>query len=224
MLSALLGKKIGMTQVHDEAGVLHPVTVVQAGPCSVLQVKTAGTDGYDAVQIGFQDVKPHRATKPQIGHAARSGCGPKRFVRECRLDAPTDLKVGSTLTVAVFEGIQHVDVIGTSKGKGFAGVMKRHHFAGQPASHGTERKHRSPGSIGAHATNRGWGGDIKKGKRMAGHMGNARCTSRNHKLISVDKENHLLLIQGSVPGANGGFVMVRASKTARAAKVPAEAG
>ncbi|MGA2264861.1 MAG: 50S ribosomal protein L3 [Phycisphaerae bacterium] len=215
MLSALLGKKIGMTQVYDEAGAVHPVTVVQAGPCSVLQVKTAQTDGYDAVQIGFQDVKAHRATQPQIGHAAKANTAPKRFVRECRLAAPTDLAVGATLTVEVFEGVVQVDVIGTTKGKGFAGVMKRHHFAGQPASHGTERKHRSPGSISAHATNRGWGGDIKKGKRMAGHMGHVRCTSRNHKLIGIDKENHLLLIQGSVPGANGGFVLIRASKTAK---------
>ncbi len=218
MLSALLGRKIGMTQVHDEAGVLHPVTVVQAGPCSVLQVKTAQTDGYHAVQLGFKDVKPQRATRPQISHAAKAGTSPKRFVRECRLEGPSDLEVGATLTVAVFEGVEHVDVIGTTKGKGFAGVMKRHHFSGQPGSHGTERKHRSPGSIGAHASNRGWGGDIKKGKRMAGHMGNVRCTSRNHKLIAVDKENHLLLIQGSVPGANGGFVLVRASKTAKAAQ------
>jgi len=132
--------------------------------------------------------------------------------------------VGATLTVEVFEGVPFVDVIGTTKGKGFAGVMKRHHFGGQPASHGTERKHRSPGSIAAHATNRGWGGDIKKGKRMAGHMGNVRCTSRNHKLVSVDKENHLLLIQGSVPGANGGYVMIRASKKAGAAKAAADQG
>ena len=215
MLSALLGKKIGMTQVYDEAGAVHPVTVVQAGPCSVLQVKTAQTDGYDAVQIGFQDVKAARATKPLIGHAAKANTAPKRFVRECRLAAPTDLAVGATLTVEVFEGVVQVDVIGTTKGKGFAGVMKRHHFSGQPASHGTERKHRSPGSISAHATNRGWGGDIKKGKRMAGHMGHVRCTSRNHKLIGIDKANHLLLIQGSVPGANGGFVLIRASKTAK---------
>jgi large subunit ribosomal protein L3 len=117
--------------------------------------------------------------------------------------------------------VSKVDVIGTTKGKGFAGVMKRYHFAGQPASHGTERKHRSPGSIGSHATNRGWGGDIKKGKRMAGHMGHVRCTSRNHKLVGVDKENHLLLIQGAVPGANGGFLFIRASTTA---KKPAEQG
>jgi len=219
MLSALLGKKIGMTQVYDEAGAVQPVTVVQAGPCSVLQVKTAETDGYHAVQLGLEDVKPHRASKPQIAHAAKAGASAKKFVREFRLAAaPEGIQAGQTLTVAVFEGISVVDVIGTSKGKGFAGVMKRHHFAGQPASHGTERKHRSPGSIGAHATNRGWGGDIKKGKRMAGHMGSARCTSRNHELVGIDKENNLLLIKGSVPGANGGFVLIRESKTAKIAK------
>jgi len=216
MLSALLGKKIGMTQVYDAEGVLHPVTVVQAGPCSVLQVKTVENDGYDAVQIGFEEVKAHRATKPGVGHAAKAGAKPMKFIREVRLAAPAaDVQPGATVTVEAFDGVQFVDVIGTSKGKGLAGAMKRHHFAGLPASHGTERKHRSPGSIGAHTTNRGWGGDIKKGKRMAGHMGDARCTSRNHKLVGVDKENNLLLIKGTVPGANGGYVVVRVSKTAR---------
>jgi large subunit ribosomal protein L3 len=219
MLSALLGKKIGMTQVYDDDGNIHPVTVIQAGPCSVLQVKTAVSDGYDAVQLGFEDVKPHRTTKPLIGHAAKSGSAPKKFIREYRLgDGPTDVETGAVLTVEAFEGVEYVDVIGTTKGKGFAGVMKRHHFGGQPASHGTERKHRSPGSISAHATNRGWGGDIKKGKKMAGHMGAVRCTSRNHKLVGIDKENNLLLIKGAVPGANGGFVIVRVSKTARVKK------
>ena len=222
MLSALLGKKIGMTQVHDEAGVVHPVTVVQAGPCTVLQVKTDKTDGYHAVQIGFGDVKAHRAHKPQIAHAAKAKATPKQFVRECRLDSASDLEAGATLTVEVFEGVGHVDVVGTTKGKGFAGVMKRHHFGGQCSSHGTERKHRSPGSIAAHATNRGWGGDIKKGKRMAGHMGHVHCTSRHHKLVGVDKENNLLLIQGAVPGANGGFVLIRASRTMKVKKAPAE--
>ena len=221
MLPALLGKKIGMTQVYDAAGTLMPVTVVQAGPCSILQVKSAATDGYDAVQLGFQDVRPHRATHPQIGHAAKAGASPKKVVREVRLDgAPQEgLAPGATLTVESFEGVSQVDVIGVSKGKGFAGVMKRHHFAGMPASHGTERKHRSPGTISAHATNRGYGGDIKRGKRMAGQMGRARCTNRRLKLVGIDKENHLLLIQGSVPGASGGFVTVRKSrpKAARAA-------
>ncbi len=217
MLSALLGKKIGMTQVYDEDGVVQPVTVVEAGPCSVLQVKTVETDGYNAVQLGLEDAKPHRAAKPQIGHAAKAGSSPKRFVREVRLPAPADgVQPGQTLTVETFEGVAAVDVIGTTKGKGFAGVMKRHHFKGMPASHGTERKHRASGSIGAHGSNRGWAGDIKKGKRMAGQMGNARCTSRNHALVGIDKENNLLLIKGSVPGANGGAVLVRASKTAKA--------
>lgn len=220
MKPALLGKKIGMTQVYDEAGVVHPVTVVQAGPCSVLQIKTAETDGYDAVQLGYQDVKPQRAAKPMIGHAAKANVGPKHFIREVRLTEPAgqDVQLGASLTVGIFEGVAHVDVIGTSKGKGYAGVMKRHNFKGMPDSHGTERKHRSPGTLSAHGTNRGWGGDIKKGKRMAGRMGNARCTSRNHKLIRIDPENHLLLIQGALPGANGGYLYIRASKTARAAK------
>jgi large subunit ribosomal protein L3 len=219
MLSALLGRKVGMAQVYDAAGGVQPVTVVQAGPCSVLQVKTVSCDGYDAVQLGFDDLKPQRASKPLTAHAAKANCTPKRFIREFRLTAPPgDIQPGQTLSVEVFEGVRFVDVTGTTKGKGFAGVMKRHRFTGLPGSHGTERKHRSPGSIGAHATNRGWGGDIKKGKRMGGHMGAVRCTSRNHKLVGVDRDNHLLLIKGAVPGANGGYVIVRASKTATLAR------
>jgi large subunit ribosomal protein L3 len=216
MVPAILGKKVGMTQVFDDKGVIHPVTVVQAGPCNVFQVKTVETDGYNAVQLGFGDIRPQRALKPMIGHAAKVGCKPKRFCREVRLDeALADVQPGQAVTVEVFEGVTFVDVIGTSKGKGYAGVMKRHHFTGQPASHGTERKHRSPGSISAHATNRGWGGDIKKGKRMSGHMGMVRITSKHNKLVAIDKENNLLLIQGSVPGANGGYVFIKASKTIR---------
>lgn len=214
MLPAILGKKIGMTQVYDDAGILHPVTVVEAGPCSVLQVKTAGTDGYEAVQLGFGEVKPHRAAKPQIGHAAKSQCGPKRFVREVRGPAE-EAEPGREITVEVFEGISFVDVIGTTKGRGFAGGVKRHGFKGQPASHGVERKHRSPGSIASHASNAGTGPKLKKGKRMAGHMGSSRNTSRNHKLVGIDKENNLLLIKGPLPGANGGLLLVRKSKTAK---------
>ncbi len=218
MLSALLGKKIGTTQVYDQAGVLQQVTVVQAGPCSVLQVKSVESDGYDAVQLGYSDRKARRATQAAVGHAAKSGAKAKAFIREVRLAKPADVQTGATLTVDVFEGVAMVDVIGTSKGKGFAGVMKRHKFAGMPASHGTERKHRSPGSISAHATNRGFGGDIKRGKRMAGHMGAVQVTSKNNRIVRVDKENNLLLVKGAVPGANGGFVFVRASKSAKAAK------
>ena len=215
MLPAMLGKKIGMTQVYDENGRIHPVTVVQAGPCSVLQVKNDETDGYHAVQIGLDDVKPHRAGKPSIGHAARAGVKPKKFVREVRLAEAADVEAGATLTVEQFEDVAFVDVVGTSKGKGFAGGMKRHKFGGQPATHGTERKHRSPGSIASHASNAGTGPKIKKGKRMAGHMGSVRCTSRNHKLVRVDRENNLLLIKGAVPGPAGAYVLIRKSKTAK---------
>jgi len=219
MIAALLGKKVGMTQVYDEDGNLLPVTVVQAGPCDVMQVKSVETDGYYAVQLGFDDLKPHRASKPQIGHAAKAGLKPKRFVREVRLDQPVeDVQPGQSLTVDVFEGVSHVDVTGTTKGKGYAGVMRRHNFGGQPATHGVERKHRSPGSIGGHANNAGRSGKIKKGKRMAGHMGNVRCTTRNHKIVGLDKDNNLLLIKGALPGANGGYLFIRASKTVGAKK------
>ena len=219
MIAALLGKKIGMTQVYDEQGLLQPITVVEAGPCSVLQVKTDETDGYNAVQLGLEDVKAQRAAKPQIGHAAKAGAKPKKFIREVRVDqAPTDIKQGQTLTVEVFEGIARVDVTGTTKGKGFAGGMKRYGFKGQPASHGVERKHRSPGSISSHASDAGKGPKIKKGKRMAGHMGSVRRTTCNKKLVGIDRENNLLLIRGPVPGPNGSWLFIRASKTAKAQK------
>jgi large subunit ribosomal protein L3 len=214
MNAAILGQKIGMTRVFDQDGTSIPVTVVQAGPCPILQVKTRQTDGYEAVQLGFGQVKPARATQPQIGHARKSKAGPQRFVREIRLGEAADKAVGEVVTVEIFEekGIKFVDVVGTSIGKGFQGVMKRHHFGGQPGSHGTERKHRSPGGIGA-SGNRGWGRCIKKGKRMAGHMGHERCTARNQRLVSVDKERNLLLIKGAVPGPKGGFVVVCKAKT-----------
>lgn len=215
MLPAILGKKIGMTQVYDEAGSLLPVTVVQAGPCIVMQVKTAETDGYDAVQIGFEDVKTHRAPKPRIGHAAKANTKPKRFTRELRLPEPPEVEVGASVTVESFKEVKIVDVVGVTKGKGFAGGMKRHGFKGQPASHGVERKHRSPGSISSHSSNAGTGPKPKKGKRMAGHLGAVRCTSRNHRLVAVDKENNLLVIKGSIPGANGGMLFVKESKTAK---------
>ena len=219
MLPAILGKKVGMTQVYDANGVLHPVTVLLAGPCTVMQVKTIETDGYQAVQLGYEDVKAHRASKPQIGNAAKASTKPKKFVREFRLDdANEGLEVGSTVTADDFEDIPHVDVIGITKGKGFAGVMKRYGFGGQCASHGVERKHRSGGSIGGHGTQLGTGPKIKKGKRMAGHMGHIRCSSRKHSLVRVDKENGLLLVQGSVPGPNGGYLMICKSKTAKVAK------
>jgi len=214
MIAALLGRKVGMTQVFDDEGRVCPVTVIQAGPCTVLQVKTAERDGYEAVQLGFEDVKPHRSTKPIIGHCVKAGAGPKRHITEVRAAGAVEQQVGQVLTVEVFEqaGVKYVDVTGTTKGRGFAGVMKRHGFGGQSRTHGVERKHRSPGSINAYASEEGDGGGLKKGKRMAGHMGSVKRTVRNHTLVGIDKEKNLLLVKGSVPGANGGLVMVRASK------------
>ncbi len=213
MTPALIGKKVGMTRIHGDNGVVTPVTVVQAGPCTVLQVKDNESDGYDAVQMGFEDCKPHRSTRPLIGHAAKAGTGPKRFARELRLNESADVSAGDVLSVDQFnEGVNFVDVTATSKGRGFQGVMKRWGFGGQLASHGVERKHRSPGSIGGHSdVARGCG--IRKGKKMAGHMGHVRRTARNLKLMGVDVENNLLLIKGSVPGPNGGVVFVRQAKT-----------
>jgi len=215
MTPALLGKKIGMTRIYDENGTVVPVTVVQAGPCAITQVKTVQTDGYNAVQLGFEPIKARHSTFPLIGHAAKAGVGPLRYFREIRLKEPTDRKPGESVTVDVFQGVRFVDVIGTSKGKGTAGVMKRHHFGGQPASHGTERKHRSPGSLASRATWRGQSGKPKKGVRMAGHMGMDRVTTRNHPLVKIDLENNLLLIKGALPGPNGGLLFVRQAVAAK---------
>jgi large subunit ribosomal protein L3 len=218
MTPALLGKKIGMTRIYDEKGKIVPVTVVEAGPCAVTQVKTTESDGYFAVQLGFDEVKPRFSTQPLMGHCAKSGVGPRRHFAEIRLKEPTELLAGATVTADIFSGVQFVDVIGVSKGKGFAGVMKRYHFGGQCASHGTERKHRSPGSIASRATWRGQCGKPKAGMRMSGHMGADQVTTRNHPLVSVDKERNLLLIKGALPGAKGALLFVRKSITARVAK------
>jgi large subunit ribosomal protein L3 len=217
MVPAILGKKVGMTQVFDSAGARVPVTIVQAGPCVVLRV-TAGTaqnDKYHSVQLGFEDVKPHRSNMAQIGHAKKAQTNPKRYIKEIRLPAPSDKNVGDTVTVEIFEAnkVKFVDVVGTTRGKGFQGAMGRWGFGGQPASHGTERKHRSPGSIGGRSANRGHSGMIKKGKRMAGHEGNVQRTVRCQELVAVDAENNLLLIKGAIPGPSGSFVTVRKSKT-----------
>ncbi len=213
MKAAILGTKVGMTRVFGEDGQTIPVTVVQAGPCPILQVKTRDSDGYEAVQLGFLDKKPTRCTKPEIGHARKISRTPSRFVREIRLIEPTDKKAGDVVSVELFEeqGIKFVDVVGRSIGKGFQGVIKRHNFAGQEASHGVERKHRSAGSIGG-CGDRGGGRGVKKGKRMAGHMGDVRCTARNLKLVGVDKDRNLLLIKGAVPGPRGGLLIVSRAK------------
>lgn len=211
----MLGTKVGMTRVYDKNGAVVPVTVVLAGPCHVTQVKTEENDGYNSVQLGFLEVKPQLSRMPLMGHTAKAGLGPLRHFREIRLKDATTIAAGAKVDVDLFAEVQFVDVIGTSKGKGFAGVMKRHHFGGQCASHGTERKHRSPGSIASRATWRGQCGKPKKGVRMAGHMGMDRVTTRNHPLVKIDKENNLLLIKGALPGPNGGLLFVRKSITAR---------
>ncbi len=209
----ILGKKVGMTQVYDDGGKIMPVTVIQAGPCTITQVKTEQTDGYKAIQLGFDEIKKSCQTKAQQGIAKKANDVPRKFTREFRLDEKAgEYKQGDKITVEALSQVKQVDVTGTSKGKSFQGVMKRHGFGGMPASHGTERKHRSPGSIASHATNRGHCGHPKKGKRMAGHMGDVRVTSKNHTLVSVDVEKNLLVVKGSVPGVTGGYVIVKESK------------
>lgn len=216
MIPAILGRKVGMTQIFDPSGTRIPVTLVEAGPCVVLQVKSAdGRDGYHSVQLGFGDVKAHRSNLAAIGHARTAQTPPKRFIREIRLQEPAGRKVGDTITVDIFKdgGVKYVDVVGTTKGKGFQGAMKRHGFGGMPASHGTERKHRSPGTNSGRCQNRGHSGFIKKGKRMAGHMGAVRSTIRCQELAGVDAEHNILWIRGSIPGPEGGYVVVRKAKT-----------
>jgi len=225
MTVGLLGRKVGMTQIYDDAGNVIPVTVIQAGPCQVLQVKTVDRDGYEAIQLGYAD-KPRRlARRSERGHVARldskrqrarsaagiealakPDCEPKRLIREFR-GAADGTEVGQTLTVEHFEEIKAVDIVGTSKGRGTAGAMKRHNFSGQRASHGVKKCHRHVGGTGCSADPaRLW-----KGKRMPGHYGNERCTMRNLKLVRIDAENNLLIVRGAVPGPNGGYVVVKQS-------------
>ena len=213
MPTAILGKKIGMTRLYDDQGVNVPVTVVQAGPCFVSQVKTAATDGYDAIQLAYGDVKARSSTFQLIGHDGKAGLGPKRFHREVRLDEgeAEGFELGQEINVEAFEGVAFVDVSGVSKGKGFQGPMKRHGFGGQEASHGVERKHRSPGSIGGRSSNLGTG-KPKKGIRMAGHMGAENVTVRSLKVVGIDKERGLLLIKGPVPGHKQALLYVRQAK------------
>ncbi len=219
----ILGRKVGMTQIFDEAGVAVPVTVVQAGPCHVLQVRTPEVDGYSAVQVGYLD-KPRRlARRSERGHVAKldskrsksrsaagvelpakADCEPKRFVREFR-GQTNGMAVGSEVNVSAFDGIERIDVIATSKGRGFSGAMKRHNFKGQRATHGVKKCHRAMGGTGCSA----YPSRLFKGVKMPGQYGNARCTVRNQKLVSIDSENNLLVIRGAIPGPNGGFVIVQ---------------
>jgi large subunit ribosomal protein L3 len=204
-VQGLLGEKLGMTQVWDESNLLVPVTVVKAGPCVVTQVRTADADGYSAVQIAFGAVDPRRVSKPLAGHFAKAGVTPRRHLVELRTADASNYTVGQELTVETFEAGQSIDVVGTTKGKGFAGVMKRHGFKGLGASHGTQRKHRSPGSIGGCATP----GRVFKGLRMAGRMGHIRQTTQNLTVHSIDVERGLLLVKGAVPGPKGSLVLVK---------------
>ena len=206
-MTGILGTKLGMTQVFDEAGQVVPVTVVQAGPCVVTAVRTPDSDGYSAVQLGFGEIDPRKVTKPAGGIFARAGVTPRRYLAELRTDDASEYQLGQEVTAGVFEAGQQVDVSGRSKGKGTAGVMKRHGFRGLSSSHGTQRKHRSPGSIGGCATP----GRVFKGLRMAGRMGAVRTTVQSLTVHAVDGDRNLLLIKGAVPGPRGGLVLVRSA-------------
>lgn len=212
----ILGRKLGMTQVWDEQNRVIPVTVIQAGPCRVVQVKTPERDGYSAVQLAFEETnKPGRLTNPVRGHFAKADVAPAKHLAELRVAQTAGFEVGQTISADVFAKGDLIDVTATSKGKGFAGGMKRHNFKGQGASHGNHKKHRAPGSIGACATP----ARVFKGTRMAGQMGNEKVTTLNLEVIDADPERNLILVKGSVPGSTGALVLLR-----NAAKVPAPAG
>ena len=214
-LNAILGEKLGMTQIFDQDSRAIPVTVIKAGPCHVVQVKTPENDGYSAVQIGFGEVKPNRVNKPDAGHFAKAGVAPVANLVEVRVDDASAFQIGQEIGVAdVLTQGGKADVTGVSKGKGFAGVMKRHNFSGQGASHGNHKKHRAPGSIGACATP----ARVFKGTRMAGRMGGDKVTILNVEVVAVDAERGLLLLGGAVPGPNGSLVLVREAVKARSSK------
>ncbi len=200
----LIGKKIGMTQIFEESGRVVPVSVIEAGPCPIIQVKTAAKEGYTAIQIGFDEVKASRISKAENGHFEKSSVTPRRILREVRLDDAAAFKVGDMLDVKVFEGAKVVHVTGTSKGKGFAGTIRRHHFQRGRKTHGN-KNYREPGSVGASA----FPSRIFPGKRAPGRMGGKQRTTRNLTLVQIDAENNLLFIKGSIPGANNGIVFVR---------------
>lgn len=206
MVNALLGRKLGMTRIFTEDGRWVPVTLVQAGPCTVVQRKTKDTDGYDAVQVGFEELKESRCTKPQAGHFAKAGVAPKRVLKEIRLDAAVEVQLGEEIRSDIFKVGDRVDVSGTTKGRGFAGVIRRHGFKGGPGAHGSTFK-RAPGSIGQSADP----SKVYKGKKLPGQMGNVRRTTQNLEVVQVDAEKNLLLVRGAIPGANGSLVEVRQS-------------
>ena len=207
MLKGLIGKKVGMTQIFDDAGAAIPVTLIEAGPCYVTQVRTDETDGYSAVQLGFEEVKPKRLTGGQLGHLKRNNLPPLRFLREF-LAKETELMEGEKLDVSLFTVGDLVDVIGTSKGKGFQGGVKRYHFHGGPKTHGQSDRNRAPGSRGSGTTP----GRVYKGARGPGHMGNRRVTTQNLRVVLVDAERNLLGVRGAVPGAKGGVLLINEAR------------
>ena len=209
-MQGLIGKKLGMTQLFGEEDRLVPVTIIEAGPCVVTQIKTRDKDGYDAIQIGYGAVKEKAVNKPKLGHFAKAGVAPTRRLAEFRVDDPENYTVGQALTVEAFADGEAADVVGLSKGKGFTGVMKRWNFRGGPGGHGSHF-HRAPGSIGAAATP----SRVAKGRKMAGHHGNVKRTVSNLRVVRVDAEQNLILVRGAVPGPNGAFVMIKKTKRAK---------
>lgn len=210
-VSGSIGRKVGMTNVFDEAGTMIAVTVLEVGPCVVLQRKNTSADGYDAVQLGFLDQKESRATRAAAGHCKKAGTAPKRFVREVRVEADSEAKTGDTTTVQSFDDVPYVDVVATTKGRGFQGVMKRHNMAGGRMSHGAHARRR-PGAIGCSS----YPANVDKGKAMPGHMGNRAITVQNLTVVQVRADDNLLLVRGAVPGPNGGVVFVREALKKRA--------
>lgn len=207
MMRVILGKKIGMSQIYDDNSLI-PVTVVEAGPCIVVQRKVKEKDGYNAVQLGFEEVKETRVNKPKLGHFRKAKVSPRRYLKEFRVEDIGGLKVGDMIKVGVFKEGDLVDVAGVSKGKGFAGVVKRYGFKGGPASHGAKQWHRRPGSIGASSDP----SRVFKGKKMPGRMGSEKVTARNLKLVKIDEKLNLFLIKGSLPGRKGGFVAIKGTE------------
>jgi large subunit ribosomal protein L3 len=215
MVSGIIGKKVSMTQLFAADGTVSPVTVVKAGPCIVVQVKTAGNDGYESVQLGLVEAKPTKENKPTQGHFKKAGVPATRIRREVTVQAGAEApKTGETVSLSIFADGERVDVIGTSRGKGFQGVVKRHHFAGGRMSHGS-MFHRAPGSIGASS----YPSRVVKGMRMGGHMGHTRITVRNLKVLRVDADNNLLLLEGSVPGGPNAILVIRKAIAAKKLKV-----
>lgn len=213
MLSGFLGKKIGMTQIYSEEGKLIPVTLIQAGPCSVMQIKTVENDGYSAIQLGFDDKKKKNATKPEIGHASKSSIEPKRFVCEIKPESGAELKLGQSISVDMFQDVKMINVIGITKGKGYAGVMKRWNFKGGLNTHGSTR-HRPPGSISSNTDP----ARVIRGKKMSGRLGGERITIKNIGVVKIDTQRNLVFLKGAIPGHKGSYLILNKVKVGKVGK------